>query len=58
VNSVILDGSVPQGELERIINKLYMLVVSKITKKISNQFLCIYDVPETVVTELSPKVYL
>jgi predicted DNA-binding protein (MmcQ/YjbR family) len=32
-NTVILDGSVPQGEVERMIDNSYMLVVSKMTKK-------------------------
>jgi predicted DNA-binding protein (MmcQ/YjbR family) len=32
-NSVILDGSIPQGELERMIDNSYKLVVSKMTKK-------------------------
>jgi predicted DNA-binding protein (MmcQ/YjbR family) len=33
-NSVILDGSIPQGELERIIDNSYKLVISKFTKKV------------------------
>ncbi len=32
-NTVILDGSVPQGEVERMMDNSYMLVVSKMTKK-------------------------
>ncbi|MFQ3250871.1 MAG: putative DNA-binding protein (MmcQ/YjbR family) [Glaciecola sp.] len=32
-NTIILDGSIPQGELERMIDNSYMLVVSKMTKK-------------------------
>ncbi|WDE04740.1 MmcQ/YjbR family DNA-binding protein [Thalassomonas viridans] len=32
-NTVILDGSIPQGELERMIDNSFMLVVSKMTKK-------------------------
>jgi predicted DNA-binding protein (MmcQ/YjbR family) len=32
-NNVILDGSIPQGELERMIDNSYKLVVSKMTKK-------------------------
>ncbi len=32
-NTVILDGSVPQGELERMMDNSFMLVVSKMTKK-------------------------
>jgi hypothetical protein len=32
-NTVILDGSVPQGEVERMIDNSFMLVVSKMTKK-------------------------
>tara|TARA_R110002124_G_scaffold68845_1_gene185900 strand:- start:9971 stop:10363 length:393 start_codon:yes stop_codon:yes gene_type:complete len=31
-NTVILDGSIPQGELERMMDNSYMLVVSKMTK--------------------------
>ncbi|MBC7010941.1 hypothetical protein BIZ38_21085 [Pseudoalteromonas sp. BZK2] len=32
-NTVILDGSIPQGEVERMIDNSFMLVVSKMTKK-------------------------
>ena len=32
-NSIILDGSIPQGEIERMIDNSYILVVSKMTKK-------------------------
>ena len=32
-NSIILDGSIPQGEIERMIDNSFMLVVSKMTKK-------------------------
>jgi len=32
-NSVILDGSIPQGEIERMMDNSYLLVVSKMTKK-------------------------
>lgn len=32
-NTIILDGSIPQGEVERMIDNSYMLVVSKMTKK-------------------------
>jgi len=32
-NSIILDGSIPKGEIERMIDNSYMLVVSKMTKK-------------------------
>jgi len=32
-NSVILDGSIPKGEIERMMDNSYMLVVSKMTKK-------------------------
>lgn len=32
-NTVILDGSIPQGEIERMIDNSFMLVVSKMTKK-------------------------
>jgi len=32
-NTVILDGSIPQGEIERMIDNSFLLVVAKITKK-------------------------
>lgn len=32
-NTVILDGSIPQGEIERMIDNSYQLVVSKMPKK-------------------------
>ena len=32
-NTVILDGSIPQGEVERMIDNSYMLVVSKMPKQ-------------------------
>ena len=32
-NSIILDGSIPQGEIERMMDNSYLLVVSKMTKK-------------------------
>jgi len=32
-NTVILDGSIPKGEIERMIDNSFMLVVSKMTKK-------------------------
>ena len=32
-NTVILDGSIPEGEIERMIDSSYMLVVDKMTKK-------------------------
>jgi len=32
-NSVILDGSISQGEIERMMDNSFMLVVSKMTKK-------------------------
>ncbi len=32
-NTVILDGSIPQGEIERMIDNSFMLVVSKMAKK-------------------------
>lgn len=32
-NTVILDGSIPQGEVERMIDNSFKLVVSKMTKK-------------------------
>ena len=39
-NSIILDGSIPQGELERMMDNSYLLVVvSKMTKKDQQQIL-------------------
>lgn len=32
-NTVILDGSIPQREIERMIDNSYLLVISKMTKK-------------------------
>ncbi len=32
-NSIILDGSIPQGEMERMMDNSFKLVVSKMTKK-------------------------
>lgn len=32
-NTVILDGSIPQGEIERMVDNSFLLVVSKMTKK-------------------------
>jgi len=32
-NSVILDSSIPPGEIERMMDNSYRLVVSKMTKK-------------------------
>ncbi|WP_372770670.1 MmcQ/YjbR family DNA-binding protein [Pseudoalteromonas sp.] len=32
-NTIILDGSMPKGEIERLIDNSYSLVVSKMTKK-------------------------
>ncbi|RTR37519.1 MmcQ/YjbR family DNA-binding protein [Shewanella canadensis] len=32
-NTVILDGSIPQGEIERMIDNSFLLVVAKMTKK-------------------------
>jgi predicted DNA-binding protein (MmcQ/YjbR family) len=32
-NTIILDGSIPQGEIERMVDNSFMLVVSKMTKK-------------------------
>ena len=32
-NTIILDGSIPQGEVERMMDNSFMLVVSKLTKK-------------------------
>lgn len=32
-NTVVIDGSIPQGEIERMIDNSFKLVVSKMTKK-------------------------
>ncbi|KGJ89707.1 hypothetical protein GAB14E_3868 [Colwellia psychrerythraea] len=32
-NTIIIDGSTPKGEIERLIDNSYMLVVSKMSKK-------------------------
>lgn len=32
-NTIILEGSIPQGEIERMIDNSYLLVVSNMTKK-------------------------
>ena len=32
-NTVILDGTIPKGEIERMIDNSFMLVVKKMTKK-------------------------
>ncbi len=32
-NSIILDGSIQQGEIERMMDNSYLLVISKMTKK-------------------------
>lgn len=32
-NTIILNGSVPKGEIERMIDNSFMLVVNKMTKK-------------------------
>ena len=32
-NSIILDGSIPKGEIERMMDNSYLLTVSKMTKK-------------------------
>ena len=32
-NTIILDGSIPHGEIERMMDNSFMLVVSKMTKK-------------------------
>lgn len=32
-NTIILDGSIPQGEIERMMDNSFMLVVNKMTKK-------------------------
>lgn len=36
-NTVILNGSIPQGEIERMIDNSYLLVVKTMTKKVQKQ---------------------
>lgn len=38
-NTIVLDGSIPQGEIERMIDNSFMLVVSKMTKKAQQSIL-------------------
>ncbi len=38
-NTVILDGSIPQGEIERMVDNSFKLVVSKMTKKAQQSIL-------------------
>ena len=38
-NTIILDGSIPQGEIERMIDNSFKLVVSKMTKKAQQSLL-------------------
>ena len=40
-NTIILDGSIPQGEIERMMDNSFKLVVSKMSKK-DQQFLAIH----------------
>lgn len=37
-NSVLLDGSIPLGEIERMIDNSYMFVMSKMNKKSVGDF--------------------
>ncbi len=32
-NTIVLDGSIPKGEIERMMDNSYELIVSKMTKK-------------------------
>lgn len=32
-NAIVLDGSIPQGEIERMMDNSFKLVVNKMTKK-------------------------
>jgi len=41
-NTVILDGSIPQGEIERMIDNSFMLVVNKMTKSDQQSILIKY----------------
>jgi predicted DNA-binding protein (MmcQ/YjbR family) len=38
-NTIILDGSIPKGEIERMIDNSYMLVVEKMPKKAQTSIL-------------------
>lgn len=38
-NTIILDGSIPQGEIERMIDNSFKLVVSNMTKKDQSQLI-------------------
>ncbi|AQS39245.1 hypothetical protein Sps_04139 [Shewanella psychrophila] len=38
-NTIILDGSIPRGELERMIDNSFQLVVAKMTKKMQTSIL-------------------
>ncbi|WP_105169079.1 MmcQ/YjbR family DNA-binding protein [Pseudoalteromonas sp. T1lg23B] len=38
-NTVLLDGSIPQGEIERMIDNSYLLVVKKMPKKAQTSLL-------------------
>ena len=38
-NTIILDGSIPQGEIERMIDNSFMLVVDKMSKKVQQSIL-------------------
>ena len=38
-NTIILDGTIPKGEVERMIDNSFMLVVSKMTKKVQQSIL-------------------
>ncbi|NOU51432.1 MmcQ/YjbR family DNA-binding protein [Pseudoalteromonas sp. JBTF-M23] len=38
-NTVLLDGSIPQGEIERMIDNSYLLVVKKMPKKLQTSLL-------------------
>ena len=38
-NTIILDGSIPQGEIERMIDNSFMLVVDKLSKKVQQSIL-------------------
>jgi predicted DNA-binding protein (MmcQ/YjbR family) len=38
-NTIVLDGSIPQGELERMMDNSYLLVVKKMSKKDRNTIL-------------------
>lgn len=52
-NTIILDGSLPRGEIERQIDHSYALVTKKLTKAMRTPLELKYE-PSTLYKELSP----